>query len=143
MERKHYNTAGRAKLIAYLAEHTTQTPQSAEHIYATLARMGDAPGYSSVYRLLSQLCAQGSVRRVRALAPAKGYLYQYVQEHACHTHFHLHCLSCGEITHLECDCGEEIASHLMDRHGFFTDFGRTVFYGTCAACQKQIKGGTV
>ena len=143
MEQKHYNTAGRAKLIAYLAAHTADTPQSAESIYAGLAREGDAPGYSSVYRLLSVLAQEGRVRRLRAPAPARGYLYQYTDAHACHAHFHLHCLSCGTVTHLECDCGEEIAAHLLQKHGFFADCGRSVIYGTCAACKTAISGGTV
>ena len=143
MERKHYNTAGREKLIAYLRAHATDTPQSAEAIWAGLAARGDAPGYSSVYRLLSKLVAEGQVRRLRAPAPAKGYLFQFSAAHACHAHFHLHCLVCGAVTHLECGCGEEIASHLLREHGFVTDCGRTVFYGRCAACASAIKGETV
>ena len=102
METKHYNTAGREKLIAFLRENAADTPKSAEVIYAELAARGDAPGYSSVYRLLSQLAQEGQVRRLRAPAPAKGYLYQFSDAHACDSHFHLHCLKCGAVTHLEC-----------------------------------------
>ena len=143
METKHYNTVGREKLIAHLRTHAAETPQSAEAIFAGLSAKGDAPGYSSVYRLLSKLVSEGTVRRLRAPAPAKGYLFQYTETHACHAHFHLHCLCCGAVTHLECDCGEEIAAHLWREHGFSADPGRSVFYGTCAACANAIKGGTV
>ena len=143
MEKKHYNTAGREKLIAYLSTHAADTPKTAESIYAGLVAHGVAPGYSSVYRLLSKLAAEGQVRRLRAPAPAKGYLFQYSAAHACHTHFHLHCLVCGAVTHLECGCGEEIAAHLLREHGFTTDCGRTVFYGRCAACTNAVKGETV
>lgn len=143
MKTKHYNTVGREKLIAYLRANAAETPQSAEAIFAGLSAKGDAPGYSSVYRLLSKLVSEGQVRRMRAPSPSKGYLFQYTGAHACHAHFHLHCLSCGAVTHLECDCGEEIASHLWREHGFTTDPGRSVFYGTCAACAKAIKEGTV
>ena len=143
MEKKHYNTAGRGRLIAFLREHATDTPKSAEEIYTGLAARGEAPGYSSVYRLLSKLTLEGQVRRLRAPAPAKGYLFQYTKAHACHAHFHLHCLSCGAVTHLECDCGAEISAHLLREHGFATDCGRTVFYGTCAKCAEAIEGGTV
>lgn len=143
MEQKHYNTAGRTKLLQYLAANATDTPRSAEDIYADLSRKEGAPGYSSVYRLLSKLANEGCVRRLRAPAPARGYLFQYTGAHDCRAHFHLHCLSCGSVTHLECDCGNEIASHLFSRHGFATDPGRSVLYGTCAACQTAIKGGTV
>ncbi len=143
MEKKIYNTAGRGRVLAFLREHATDTPRSAEEIYAGLAARGGAPGYSSVYRLLSRLVVEGQVRRLRAPAPARGYLFQFAAAHACHAHFHLHCLSCGTVTHLECDCGEEIAAHLRREHGFSTDCGRTVFYGTCAQCAKAVKEGTV
>ena len=143
METKHYNTVGREKLIAYLRANAADTPKSAEAIFAGLSVKGDAPGYSSVYRLLSKLASEGTVRRLRAPAPAKGYLFQYTDTHACHAHFHLHCLSCGAVTHLECDCGAEISAHLLREHGFTTDCGRTVFYGTCAKCTEAIEGGTV
>ena len=143
MEKKHYNTVGREKLIAFLRENAAETPKGAQEIWAGLAARGEAPGYSSVYRLLSCLASEGMVRRLRAPAPAKGFLFQYSDAHACHAHFHLHCLSCGEVTHLECGCGEEISAHLLREHGFSTDCGRSVFYGTCAKCAAAIKGGTV
>ena len=137
METKHYNTAGREKLVAYLREHAADTPKSAEAIYAGLAEKGDAPGYSSVYRLLSKLVDEGTVRRVRVPAPAKGYLFQFADTHACHAHFHLHCLSCGDVLHLECHCSDEIASHLQKTHGFAVDRGQSVLYGLCAACAAK------
>ena len=143
MERKHYNTAGRDKLVAFLREYAASTPKSAEEIYAGLSARGAAPGHSSVYRLLSRLAEEGTVQRLRAPAPARGYLYQFAAAHACHAHFHLHCLCCGAVTHLECACGEEIAAHLWREHGFSTDCGRSVIYGTCAQCASAVKGGTV
>ena len=143
MEHKHYNTVGRDKLVAFLREHAASTPKSAEEIYEALSACGEAPGYSSVYRLLSRLVEEGEVQRLRAPAPARGYLFQFAAAHACHAHFHLHCLCCGAVTHLECACGEEIAAHLRREHGFSTDCGRSVIYGTCAQCASAVKGGTV
>lgn len=143
MEQKHYKTAGKTRLLAHLKSHTAQNPQSAEQIYEELAAAGNAPGRSSVYRMLSALVLAGEVKRHRAVAPGAGYLYQFVgSAHHCDAHFHLHCLQCGEITHLECGCGTEIAEHLLEKHGFKTDCGRSVFYGVCAACAEK-RGGTV
>ena len=97
METKHYNTVGREKLVAYLRAHAADTPMSAQEIFVGLCTESDAPGYSSVYRLLSKLVSEGTVRRLRAPAPAKGYLFQYVDTHACHAHFHLKCTQCNEL----------------------------------------------
>ena len=146
MEKKHYKTAGRRRLIAYLAANTAENPRSAEEIYTGLAEgASEAPGRSTVYRLLAAEVEAGSVKRHRAPAPAAGYLYQYIGEaHHCESHFHLHCLQCGNVLHLECGCGSEIAAHLLAAHGFVTDCGKSVFYGTCAACaaRKLQKEGT-
>ena len=76
MGTKHYNTVGRGKLLAYLRENAAHTPKSAQAIFEGLCAKGDAPGYSSIYRLLSKLASEGAVRRLRAPAPAKGYLFQ-------------------------------------------------------------------
>ena len=138
MKQKQYNTAGKTRLLAYLSAHTVQSPQSAGEIYDGLVLAGDAPGRSSVYRQLSDMAASGELKRHRAPAPASGYLYQYIGgDHHCDRHFHLHCLRCGGVTHLECGCGSEIAAHLLAEHGFVTDCGRSVFYGVCATCAKK------
>ena len=139
MEKKHYQTGGRTRLLAYLKEHASRAPHSAEQIYGGLCALGDAPAQSSVYRMLATLSAEGEVRKY----PAEGgFLYQYVgQGRTCDLHFHLQCLVCGEVTHLECGCGREIASHLSRTHGFAVDCGKTLIYGRCAKCAVQ--GGEV
>ena len=138
MEQKHYKTEGKERLLSYLKRNTAQNPQTAEEIYNGLALATGAPGRSSVYRQLSALVTSGEVKRHRAISPATGYLYQFVgSAHHCDAHFHLHCLQCGEVTHLECACGTQIAAHLQKTHGFVTDCGRSVFYGVCASCAKK------
>ena len=140
MEHKRYNTVGRTHLLAYLEARTAKNPQNAQEIYAGLCAQGEAPGRSSVYRMLSELVSAGEVKRYRAPAPATGFVYEYVgAAHGCDGHFHLHCLSCGGVTHLECGCGTQIADHLRAAHGFLADRGRSVFYGVCASCAE--KGG--
>ncbi len=137
MEKKLYKTKGRALLTAHLAD-TAQTPRTAQEIYLSLSKYKDAPGKSSVYRMLTELCDTGKVKRHRLPPPAQGYAYQYVGgAHHCDAHFHLHCLQCGGVWHLECDCGNEIASHLRASHGFCADRGRSVIYGLCASCSEK------
>lgn len=136
MEKKQYRTRGKARLLQYLA--SSPDPKTAGEICAALSAGTDVPGQSSVYRMLADLSARGEVRRYRLPAPATGYAYQYVGDtHYCDSHFHLHCVGCGSITHLECDCGAEIAKRLRESHGFSTDCARTVFYGMCADCTKR------
>lgn len=134
---KHYQTAGRAQLTAYLATHAAARPQSAKEICEGLAGGAGAPGNSSVYRLLSVLCEEGVLHRSQD--ESGGAVYQYVEGGGavCRTHFHLQCTVCGRVTHLTCGCGEEIATILSEEHGFAVDSGKTVFYGVCAVCRGQ------
>lgn len=138
---KHYQTAGRAQLVAYLAAHAAVRPQSAGEICAGLSASGHAPGNSSVYRLISALCKEGCLRRAKDAEG--GAVYQYVGNggESCRSHFHLQCTVCGRATHLTCDCGAEIAGMLAAEHGFAVDSGKTVFYGVCVACTKAKNAG--
>ena len=137
MEKKHYHTKGRTCLLEYLKKEAAAAPRSAEDIFAALSQMAEAPGQSSVYRMLSSLCEAGEVRKFRAGA---GFVYQYVGAgRTCDHHFHLQCLACGEVTHLECRCSDEISAHLFGAHGFSVDRGKSLLYGRCARCAA--KGG--
>ena len=143
MNKKHYNTAGRTRLSAYLKQTATGAAQSAEEIYTGLCKLcganaEDAPGRSSVYRMLAALCDGGEVKKFPAGAGEGGFVYQYVgmQRH-CDAHFHLHCTSCGQVTHLECACSQNIFDHLFSTHGFRVDRGRSILYGICELCAKR------
>lgn len=143
MERKHYNTAGRSRLVAHLKSIAVEPPKSAEEIYSGLSAQCHAagsatPGRSSVYRMLSELYDEGEVTKFPAKDGDSGFVYQYVgNNHRCHTHFHLHCTVCGQVTHLECKCGDAIAEALRASHQFSVERGRSVLYGICAACAKE------
>ena len=131
--KKQYQTAGRTALLAYLKRETTETPQTADEIYRGVSAMEHAPGRSSVYRMLGEFAADGTVRKYQA--EGGGSVYQFVGEHAdCGGHLHLQCISCGRVSHLKCDCSVEISLHLMKTHGFLVDSGRSVLYGTCSMC---------
>ena len=132
MEKKHYQTAGRKRLVTYLKENAAGAPISAEELCRGLAAEGRAPGQSSVYRMLADLVHEGEVRKYPA---ENGFLYEYVGEgRTCAHHFHLQCLTCGEVMHLECGCSDDISAHLARAHGFEVDRGKTLFYGKCAKC---------
>ena len=134
MEKKQYNTVGRLRLAEYLRESAAGAPQSAEEIYQGLLSRGDAPGRSSVYRMLGTLCERGEVKKFPA---DSGFVYQFVGARHCDGHFHLQCLDCGKVIHLECACGEQVAAQLQGSHGFVVDRGRSVLYGKCAACAES------
>lgn len=131
--KKQYQTAGRTALLAYLKRETTETPQTADEIYGALLQAERAPGRSSVYRMLGEFAADGTVRKYQV--EGGGSVYQFVGAHAdCGGHLHLQCVSCGKVSHLKCGCSAEISDSLLKTHGFLVDSGRSVLYGTCSMC---------
>ena len=135
-EKKVYRTQGRVALLSYLKQRAGEAPETAEEIYAGLCAAGNAPGRSSVYRMLLELAKGGVVRRSRS--QGAGYVYQLSGE--CHGHLHLECVRCGKVSHLKCDCSAQITDHLLKTHGFTVDSGKSLLYGVCAACGEARHG---
>ena len=128
---KNYNTAGKTRLVDFLKDHA-EAQLTVEDICLSLN--GNLSKRSSVYRNLSSLCDEGSVKKFHA---DSGYVYQFVRGRECSNHFHLKCLKCEKILHLECEKGSELTNHIMSHHGFSVDSGRSILYGVCDACAEK------
>ena len=130
-----YNTAGRQRLLEFLESHPDRQ-YTAEELCAeldTLSAGENITRKSTLYRHLSELCHRGVVRKYRSDTQSS-YVYQYVGGGECTRHFHLKCLDCGGLVHLECAVSEELLSHISSHHGFSVDSGRSILYGLCEAC---------
>lgn len=126
-----YNTAGKNRLIEYF-KSKPDLQLSVDEI--CIALNGDLSKRSSIYRNLGELCEKGIVGKFHA---ESGFVYQYAGDRDCSKHFHLKCMKCERIVHLECDMGDELASHLMSHHGFSVDSGKSILYGVCEACSGK------
>ena len=93
-------------------------------------------GKSTVYRLVTELYAEGTLRRFPK-TEGRGWLYQYHGAGGCSGHLHLKCVSCGKLLHLNCGMSEELLEHIEEVHRFKVDNGATVLYGLCADCRKD------
>lgn len=125
-----YNTKGK-RAVAEILQNNPDRQLSVGDIFVSLGE--NAPGQSSIYRILSSLQKSGEVRREKKES-GDGYVYQYAESLGCNDHFHLKCRACGKVTHLRCHVSDELVSHILSDHGFVVDSGRTVFYGKCAEC---------
>ncbi len=135
MKKKTYRTKGKDELIAYLAAHPDCQFTTEE---LCIAVNGDAScGKSSIYRRLTQLCEEQTVRKFRS-DDRDVNVYQYVGAHCdCSRHFHEKCTACGKIQHLDCSDSVAFALHLLQEHGFEIDCGQTILYGLCANCRSE------
>ncbi len=134
-----YKTSGRERLRSFLAAHP-DTPYTVDELAAALRP--DAPtqsGKSSLYRQLSELVADGTVRcdreeRAGGDRRAAASVYRYVAGNDCARHVHLQCVRCGTLIHLDCHIATDLLAHIRADHRFRIDAGRSVLYGVCESC---------
>ena len=138
-----YKTAGRQRLLTFL-ETNPDRQFTAEELCAALDSVTEGEGKtrkSTLYRHLSELCADGTVQKYRSDTQS-AYVYQYVGQGDCCRHFHLKCQSCGHFIHLECTVSQELLAHIAAHHGFEVDSGRSILYGLCEACASLARKQT-
>ena len=136
-----YNTKQKEKLLDYLIKNK-EKHTNVQEISAFLNAEGTPVGVATIYRQLDKLVDKGIVRKY-AFDGKTCACYQYIDsERGCHNHFHLKCLSCGRLIHLDCDHLAEISDHIAKEHGFQIDSSQTVFYGICSDCSKKKAGIT-
>ena len=134
-----YQTPARRALLALFAANPDRH-FTAEQICALLCDTGSSGasiGKSTVYRQLTRLCEQKKLRRFEDVTPDGDavHVYQYAADAHCDHHFHLKCLLCGQVFHLECDQTDALLTHVRAAHQFAVDCGSSILYGRCAACQ--------
>ena len=124
-----YNTKQKENLLSYLMKNKDKHT-NVQEISAFLSAEGTPVGVATIYRLVEQ----GIVRKY-AFDGKTCACYQYIEdEEQCRSHFHLKCLSCGRLIHLDCDHLADLTRHIEEEHGFAIDYSQTVFYGRCSDC---------
>lgn len=133
-----YRTRQRAAILQYFKSHP-HAHLTAEELHDALHMQGISVGKSTVYRALDKLEETGVVRRF-TMSPGESACYQYAggDRDTCHAHFHLKCLVCGTLYHIECDHLDELTAHLGIQHSFTVDYAKTVLYGTCDPCRRAL-----
>ncbi len=129
-----YRTRAQEELLTFLKSTRGQHHTAAE-IKEHFARQDNPIGTATIYRQLERFVQKGCVCKY-LVGPGECACYAYVEDQRCPSHFHCKCDICGKLIHLDCEELREIQTHLLDRHGFAWDAGKTVFYGTCDQCRK-------
>lgn len=140
----NYQTEGRRRLLSFLLDHPDRqytVDEIRDALDETAAAKGNTAraGKSSLYRQLSQLCEDGTVRKFRSDTQSS-FVYQLMSHTDCQHHFHLKCLACGKLVHLECGLSEELLEHIGKDHHFRVDSGRSILYGFCEGCADRAQG---
>ncbi len=134
MQIKGYNTKQKNVIIEMLKKNKDRH-LTADEMLKILDELDSPVGKATLYRFLDVLVSTGDLRKYITLDGEKA-CYQYVDEDACHTHYHLKCIECGELIHMDCKHIDEIREHVLREHNFDVDPCRIVLYGTCKKCME-------
>ena len=127
-----YKTGKRELIIKFLRINSARA-FTLEEISDEIA--SDGKGKSTVYRIVSELVSNGSVRRLSD-GKTRHCTYQYIGDAECASHLHLKCRDCGKLIHLCDEISNEFASALLSLDGFTLEAGSMLF-GKCANCKSE------
>lgn len=132
--KRTYHTEQRRRLIEFLAS-APEKQYTIEEI-ASLMRGEDAPGKSTIYRLMNRLVEEGAVRRF-VRGNSRQFIYQICSGEHCDAHLHLKCLTCGKLIHMDEELSDQMQTMLKKDFNFLLDENMTTLFGRCNNCTAE------
>ena len=128
-----YTTGKKERILAFL-KGGADASYTLEEICSAVTENGK--GKSTVYRLVSELVADGCVKRISD-GRTRHCTYQYVGLEQCHKHMHLKCNGCGKLIHLDENTTRAFEKRILTLDGFSIEEGSFI-YGTCRECTEVV-----
>ncbi|MDD3193567.1 MAG: transcriptional repressor [Oscillospiraceae bacterium] len=128
-ETRFYRTRQRELVLQFFSDHSGECFCAKDLIAQKLIPVGAA----TLYRALARLNDEGKLKKY--IEASGGAYYQYNESEACHCHFHLKCLRCGALIHMDCAQMKEVQEHIAADHDFVVDSGKSILYGVCKKCR--------
>ena len=132
---KGYNTRQKNNILKFLTENKDRH-FTVDELISDMKSSGINIGKSTVYRFLEYLFKAGYVRKY-AIEDRNKASYQFIGDVNCKEHYHLKCVGCGELLHLDCNFLSDIKKHVSKKHNFEIDNSKTVLYGFCEMCKEK------
>ena len=89
-------------------------------------------GLTTIYRLVDKLVKEEKLKKYIGIDNIT--YYQYLKECSKENHFYLKCDKCGNMTHIDCDCIEELTNHISKKHKFIPNKRNIIINGICNTC---------
>jgi len=133
IERKH--SVKREEILNLL--QSAKTHPGAKCVYEQLKRSIPDLSLATVYRNLNIFCQEGKALSLGVISGEERF------DGITEPHPHLVCSCCGsvvDITPAQADALIQNCKKLSLETSFFIDFRKTVFYGLCKDCSRDING---
>ncbi len=131
-----YRTKHREKLLEFFSNNKKKS-FTAAGLHQRMEEEGYKMGIATLYRQLASLYREGYLGSIQEEGQADSYFY-VGNPGQCILHYHLKCLDCGRLHHLECQIMEAMEEHVRVHHNFIIDREESVLYGRCASCRERI-----
>lgn len=131
MARSDYNTKQKDLLLGIIKKYNHEF--SVKDIYEEVK---DSIGLTTIYRYIDKLVEEGTLNKT--IGEDNTMYYQYLEECDSLNHFYLKCTNCGEMIHVDCDCIEDLSSHILKHHKFITSREHIIINGICNKCCKGV-----
>ena len=129
-KRKSYNTKQKNIILEEIQNQKKEF--TVKDIYSKLENQ---VGLTTIYRLIDKLVEDGKLsKNIDNNIP----YYQYLEECEEKNHFYLKCNKCKNMIHIDCDCIENLSTHIKKNHQFQLDKEHIIINGYCNKCKKYL-----
>lgn len=129
-------TDQRLQILQVISENSDKH-LSNEEIHELAKNVNEDIGLATIYRT-TQLLAQLGILTTLTLGDGKER-YEIKKEVDGHTHHHLICSICGEVTEVQDDLLDKLEKKVLEEHGFKVIDHQLKFIGVCARCSDKDK----
>ena len=134
--KKRYRTKHRDKLLEFFSLNRSDNYRVAD-LKKVLDQEGYRVGIATLYRQVAALFDEGYLGSIQSEDSAESYYY-VGKPSQCVFHYHLKCLECGKLYHLDCHVMEAMEEHVEGHHLFIIDRKESTLYGRCIACTERM-----
>lgn len=128
-----YQTTQRVQLYHFLKQHP-HSYFTVKQLAQALAETGADISISAIYRNLSQLSKNGSIKKTVS-KDHREVFYRYTDSSMCRNEIHAVCTVCGKLFHLRHSLSEHLQQQLILQNDFLLDKSKTIISGICKECQ--------
>lgn len=97
--------------------------------------LNEEVGLTTIYRLVNKLVDENILNKY--ISKDNTTYYQYLQQCDGENHFYLKCDKCGKLIHIDCDCVNNLSSHIFKKHKFKPNKEYIIINGLCEFCIKK------
>ncbi len=90
-------------------------------------------GLTTIYRFLEKLEKEKLVTKI--VGSDNRTYFEYLERCEEENHFYLKCDKCGSLTHVDCDCINELSTHISKEHSFNLNKENIIMKGICKNCK--------